>query len=51
MSEIEKILIKAHKKGLYEDTMRFAQYLKIDHPKMEQIERYETAYKQAKTKK
>jgi hypothetical protein len=48
MSQIEKILIKAHKKGIYKETMMYAQHLQFDHPKMEQIDRFEKAYKQAK---
>lgn len=48
MSQIEKILMKAHKKGLYKETMMYAQHLQIDHPKMEQVDRFEKAYKQAK---
>ena len=48
MSTVEGILMKAHKKGIYNEVMMYANYLKIDHPKMDQIDRYEKAYKQAK---
>jgi hypothetical protein len=48
MSSLEHILHKAYKKGIYHETMSLAQQIKIQHPKMEQIDRFETAYKQAK---
>lgn len=51
MSQIEKILHKAHKKGIFKETMMFANHLKVDHPTMEQIDRFEQAYKQAKKNK
>lgn len=51
MSQIETILYKAHQKGLFQETMSIAQDIKIKNPKMEQIDRYELAYKQAKKSK
>jgi len=48
MSKIEDILYKAHKKGIYEQTMSLAQDIKTEHPKLEVADRYELAYEQAK---
>jgi hypothetical protein len=51
MSQIESILYKAHKKGIYEYTMSLAQEIKIENPKMEVSDRYELAYEKAKRAK
>jgi hypothetical protein len=48
MSQIENILYEAHKKGIYEQTMSFAQDIKKENPKMEVSDRYELAYEKAK---
>jgi hypothetical protein len=48
MSKIEHILHKAHKKGIYNETMSLAQEIKVVDPKIELADRYEIAYKQAK---
>lgn len=48
MSKIEKVLYKAHKKGIYNETLSFAQNLKKENPKMEIEGRYELAYERAK---
>lgn len=51
MSQAEKILHKAHRKGLFNETMSISQELKIEYPKMDQVDRYELAYKRAKKNK
>jgi len=48
MSILEHILYKAHKKGIYSETMDLAQEIKIQQPKMEVQDRYELAYEKAK---
>jgi spore coat polysaccharide biosynthesis predicted glycosyltransferase SpsG len=48
MSKIEHILHKAHKKGIFEETMSLAQDIKIENPKLEVEDRYELAYERAK---
>ena len=48
MSKIESILYKAHKKGIFEETMSIAQDIKIENPKLEVADRYELAYERAK---
>ena len=48
MSRIEEVLYKAYKKNLYYETMSLAQEIQSINPVMTQIDRYETAYKQAK---
>jgi spore coat polysaccharide biosynthesis predicted glycosyltransferase SpsG len=48
MSKVENILYKAHKKGIYEQTMSLAQDIKMENPKLEVADRYELAYEQAK---
>ena len=48
MSKIEHILHKAHKKGIYNETMSLAQEIKVVDPKIELADRYEIAYEQAK---
>jgi spore coat polysaccharide biosynthesis predicted glycosyltransferase SpsG len=48
MSKIENILYKAHKKGIYEQTMFNAQDIKVENPKLEVADRYELAYERAK---
>jgi len=48
MSKIEHILYKAHKKGIYNETMSLAKVIKEENPKMEIEDRYELAYEQAK---
>jgi len=48
MSEIEKIMYKAYKKGIQQRVFALSQQLIIDHPKMDHVERIETAYKIAK---
>lgn len=51
MSQIENILHEAHKKGIYEQTMSFAQDIKKENPKMEVADRYELAYQKARRSK
>jgi spore coat polysaccharide biosynthesis predicted glycosyltransferase SpsG len=51
MSQIENILYKAHERGIYEQTMSFAQEIKKENPKMEVSDRYELAYEKAKRAK
>ena len=48
MSKIEHILYKAHDKGIYHETMSFAQEIKKEDPKIEIEDRYEIAYERAK---
>jgi hypothetical protein len=48
MSKIEHILHKAHKKGIYNETMSLAQKLQNENTKIELADRYEIAYEQAK---
>jgi hypothetical protein len=48
MSKIEHILLKAHKKGIYNETMSLAQKLQNENTKIELADRYEIAYEQAK---
>jgi len=48
MSKIEHILYKAHKKGIYNETMSFAQEIKQENLKIEIEDRYEIAYERAK---
>jgi len=48
MSKIEHILQKAHKKGIYNETMSLAQNIKNENLKIELADRYELAYEQAK---
>ena len=48
MSKIEHILHKAHKKGIYNETMSLAQNIKNENLKIELADRYEIAYEQAK---
>ncbi len=48
MSKIEHILQKAHKKGIYNETMSLAQNIKNKNLKIELADRYEIAYEQAK---
>ena len=48
MSKIEHILHKAHDKGIYNETMSFAQEIKKEDPKIEIEDRYEIAYERAK---
>ena len=48
MSKIEHILQKAYKKGIYNETMSFAQNIKSENLKIELADRYELAYEQAK---
>jgi spore coat polysaccharide biosynthesis predicted glycosyltransferase SpsG len=48
MSKIEHILHKAHKKGIFEETMSLAQDIKVENPKLEVADRYELAYERAK---
>jgi len=48
MSKIEHILHKAHNKGIYHETMSFAQEVKKEDPKIEMEDRYEIAYERAK---
>ena len=48
MSKIEHILQKAHKKGIYNETMSLAQNIKSENAKIELADRYEIAYEQAK---
>jgi spore coat polysaccharide biosynthesis predicted glycosyltransferase SpsG len=48
MSKIEHILQKAHKKGIYDETMSLAQNIKNENPKIEITDRYELAYEKAK---
>jgi hypothetical protein len=48
MSQIENILHKAFKKGIYNETMSLAQDIKKEDPKMEVQDRYELAYEKAK---
>ena len=48
MSKIEHILQKAHKKGIYNETMSLAQNIKNENLKIELADRYEIAYEQAK---
>jgi spore coat polysaccharide biosynthesis predicted glycosyltransferase SpsG len=48
MSKIEDILYKAHRKGIYNETMSLAQDIKNEDPKIEVEDRYELAYKRAK---
>jgi hypothetical protein len=49
MSKIEEILIKAHDKGIYSETMSLAQDIKRENPKLEVADRYEIAYEKAKS--
>jgi hypothetical protein len=51
MSQIETILYKAYKNGLYHETMSLAQDIKQENPEMEQANRYELAYHKAKRSK
>jgi hypothetical protein len=51
MSKIEDILYKAHRKGIYNETMSLAQDIKNEDPKIEVEDRYELAYKRAKQTK
>ena len=48
MSKIEHILYKAHKKGIYSETMSLAQDIKQNNLKIEIEDRYEIAYERAK---
>ena len=48
MSKIEHILQKAHKKGIYDETMSLAQNIKSENAKIEIEDRYEIAYERAK---
>lgn len=48
MSKLEKVLHKAHQKGIYNETMSFAQEIKKENPKIEVADRYELAYELAK---
>ena len=48
MSKIEHILYKAHKKGIYDETMSLAQNIKSENAKIEIEDRYESAYERAK---
>ena len=48
MSKIEEILIKAHKKGIYNETISSAQDIKKENPKIEVADRYELAYERVK---
>jgi len=48
MSKIETVLYKAHEKGIYNETMSFAQDIKEENPKMEVADRYELAYERAR---
>lgn len=48
MGKIENILYKAHKKGIYNETMSLAQNIKNENLKIELVDRYEIAYEQAK---
>ena len=48
MSKIENILYKAHKKGIFEETMSLAQDIKVENHKLEVADRYELAYERAK---
>jgi hypothetical protein len=50
MSKIEHILQKAHKKGIYNETMSLAKDIKNENPKIEIADRYELAYTTAKLK-
>ena len=51
MSQTETILHKAHRKGLFNETMSISQELKVEYPKMDQTERFKLAYKKAKKNK
>jgi hypothetical protein len=51
MNEVEELLIKAHKKGYYEDVMNEAQILKQSNPEMGLKDRYFMAYYKIKSKK
>jgi spore coat polysaccharide biosynthesis predicted glycosyltransferase SpsG len=51
MSQIENILHEALERGIYEQTMSFAQDIKKENPKMEVADRYELAYHKAKRSK
>jgi hypothetical protein len=48
MSKIETVLYKAFEKGIYNETMSFAQNIKEENPKMEVADRYELAYERAR---
>jgi len=50
MNEIEELLIKAHKKGYYEDVMNEAHILKKSNPEMGLKDRYFMAYYKVKSK-
>lgn len=50
MSEIEKLLTKAYKKGYYEDVMEEAKIIKQVNPKMDLEDRYSLAYTKIKSK-
>lgn len=51
MSELERIMHKAYKKGIHQRVYAISHQLFIDHPKMDALERIETAYKIAKKEK
>jgi len=51
MSQIENILYEALERGVYEQTMSFAQDIKKENPKMEVADRYELAYQKARRSK
>ena len=49
MSEIEKLLTKAYKKGYYQDVMKEAEIIKQANPKMDLEDRYSSAYSKIKS--
>ena len=50
MNEIEELLIKAHKKGYYDDVMNEAYILKKSNPELDLKDRYFMAYYKVKSK-
>ena len=50
MNDVEELLLKAHKKGYYEDVMNEAQTLKKSNPEMDLKDRYFMAYYKIKSK-
>jgi hypothetical protein len=51
MSEVEQILIKAHKKGIYDEVLEEASQLKSSNPDLDLTNRYYIAYYSVKKKK
>lgn len=51
MREVEKILIKAHNKGIYDEVLEEARLIRKDRPELDINDRFHIAYYSVKKKK